>query len=850
MLDKTSVLKEWLKIEYFSVANRLGFIDKKYTAQHKLIEETIRALDHETTMVEKPDINYVITILSLMWEHTDHNVYNFRDLFIKMLTRIGYPTSAIIADPDYNSDFCQFASMNSIIDEYIVTILQNKNEITVGNQTFLLTEFQKNLFNTLNENRFVGISAPTSAGKSFLILLYAITLMSKMALDIIYIVPTLSLLNQVTEDFNTVSKKVGFEDYFITHNLPIGESKCNHTIYVWTQEKAIATLSTVSFPDLPNRTLLVVDEIQNIERVSEADDVRAKILYDTIQELRQLENVYQVVISGPRIDNISGLGYSLFGNETVAITTTNSPVLNLTYGIRKIANKYYLKQYCGISDDVICYEIQHPEIVSGYGRKGLDVDFLEYLRHIVLALNNSQNIVFAPTSTASRKIASSLLEGRNSSNNRLSELAQYLRKTVHRDYALATALEYGVVYHHGKLPVHVRRTIEKAIKLKYVSNVVSTTTLVQGVNLPAQNIIIRNPHLYIKRNANRPSPELTNYEMANLRGRAGRLLKDYIGRTIVLDESEFVRTEGYSDENLFEDVYKNIPSGYGDTFERYRHEILDVANSYEYVSNEMLDYGYLVTYIRQSILRHGNSAQRRMAETGVYLTKEQIAAIKLKLNSLSVPLNICKSNRYWDPFVLDSIYKNFNGPVPNMPFDSSSRSMLLRMLLFLRDNEYTKTMFERNIPPRFHDDKSCGLLCSICIKWAKEIPLRDILSGSYFTGDEATEHIESTIQILQQTVSFDIPILIKPLIEIRNENSIFLTCLQEGAYRRITRKMIEMGVPRELAISLFLSYFVNAESSFLPTSNNFDLELFVRGQLKHIIPSLEFWEAVQLDFLN
>lgn len=84
-----------------------------------------------------------------------------------------------------------------------------------------------------------------------------------------------------------------------------------------------------------------------------------------------------------------------------------------------------------------------------------------------------------------------------------------------------------------------------------------TTTLLQGVNLPAQNVFIRNPHLYVKKQ--KQSSELTNYEMANLRGRAGRLLKDYIGRTFVMDEDEFIDSEGYEQLELFEDVTKELP---------------------------------------------------------------------------------------------------------------------------------------------------------------------------------------------------------------------------------------------------------------------------------------------------
>ena len=73
--------------------------------------------------------------------------------------------------------------------------------------------------------------------------------------------------------------------------------------------------------------------------------------------------------------------------------------------------------------------------------------------------------------------------------------------------------------------------------------------------------------------------ELTNYEMANLRGRAGRLMKDFIGRTIVLDEGEFEETDGYEQQGLFDDVYKDVLPGYGQKFQEYETEIIDAVNS-------------------------------------------------------------------------------------------------------------------------------------------------------------------------------------------------------------------------------------------------------------------------------
>lgn len=207
---------------------------------------------------------------------------------------------------------------------------------------------------------------------------------------------------------------------------------------------------------------------------------------------------------------------------------------------------------------------------------------------------DSQNIIFSPTSDIARKIAMSM-NGQN--KNIEKELIDYYRKTIRYNYSLCETLEKGVAYHHGKLPMHVRRAFEKAISEKKIMNVVCTTTLLQGVNLPAQNVFVRNPHLYIsKKNG---TTELTNYEMANLRGRAGRLLKDYIGRTYVMDEDEFADTDGYEQMELFEDVTKELPTGYEQRFEEYYDEIEDAIMNDKPVDSTMRKYGYIISYIRQ-----------------------------------------------------------------------------------------------------------------------------------------------------------------------------------------------------------------------------------------------------------
>lgn len=86
------------------------------------------------------------------------------------------------------------------------------------------------ILNALECKKILGVSAPTSAGKSYVIQLDTARKMLKEKLDVIYIVPTLSLLNQVVEDYHVLLTQVGITDYIITSNLMIGESKAAHMI--------------------------------------------------------------------------------------------------------------------------------------------------------------------------------------------------------------------------------------------------------------------------------------------------------------------------------------------------------------------------------------------------------------------------------------------------------------------------------------------------------------------------------------------------------------------------------------------------------------------------------------------
>jgi len=363
--------------------------------------------------------------------------------------------------------------------------------------------------------------------------------------------------------------------------------------------------------------------------------------------------------------------------------------------------------------------------------------------------------------------------------------------------------------------------------------------------LPTQNIIIRNPHLYLRKKDDKA--ELTNYEMANLRGRAGRLLKDFVGRTFVLDETSFLETEGYDQISLFDDEKKDLPGGYGERFDKYKDDIEQVILTNEPISKETFHYGDMVSYIRQSILRYGKDAKERMSNVGINLTKEQVAAIIQKLNVISVPKSICYKNRYWDPIILDYIYNNYPEGVPNHPKEYGAKAKLDRMLKFLRDTPETSVMYQKHIPEKYRNGSWRSTLCNLCMKWSKEDSLFNIIESMNYSDEKIADDIEDTIDLLQNTVSYNVPLLLKPIFDIKNPNSSFLACMQAGACDKISKTLIELGVPRECALYLKSRIFTNANADKIPDE---ELENYARETLQNSINELPFWIKVQLEFLG
>lgn len=828
------ILKELLHIEHIAIATKLCLIpERKIIFDHDLLIKAIGMIDELSRLNSERARKIVITAAAILWTYKNDEWDGLRDYLILVLSRIGFPPSAIMIDDEFDNITSQFKGMSSFVNELNVTVHQLHHEIFISDKKFLVTGFQKRVWDKLSELKLLGISAPTSAGKSFIILLKAIDSIINKAGDIIYIVPTLSLVAQVSADFNDYLKRFEIDDYRISTTYS-SENLKSKKIYILTQEKAIAAFSQSEYP-FKNVRVLIIDEIQNIEKVANENDQRSKILYDAMMEFRHTINPDLTIIAGPRVEGLKQLGIDIFAEEQSDEEKVNdSPVASITYSISKNRNNYFFNQYT----DIIRYPnkvaVTNDAMIKGYGSAQYRDAFVNYLSDFIKNLGlNSRNIIFSPTTSQARKTAKKLAELQETTikNQKISSLVDFIKTTVHSKYDMCDTIPKGFAYHHGKTPTHVRVAIEKAVRDKLIPNIVCTTTLMQGVNLPAQNVILRNPDLAI-RQRDGLKPKLTDYEIANLRGRAGRLLKDFIGRTFVLEEDSFERADHQMD--LFPEAEKELHSGYGEKYNNYRTEIQVGLQENISPNQSNIEYSYLMTYIRQTILKHAKNSIGRFDAVGIDIDESQLSDILESMSQLQIPKEVCFKNRYWDPLDLDKLFKMKDDfQIPTAVSDNDIEKRLQSVLIQMRDS------FPLYYDRYFKIDNNMLFSCCISAKeWMKEKPLNEILDTPYF---DTSEKVDERISLLQNKISYGLPMLLKPLYDIKVPNNMFLQFIEIGAYKPVTRKMIELNIPREIAIYICDHYFTGFDDQ------QEDIEDKILIKLKSIVGSVDYWYKIQFE---
>lgn len=206
----------------------------------------------------------------------------------------------------------------SLSFNYILTEEMHKTINTIESLGINTTDFQIDLWNNLQDGNDVVTIAPTSTGKSYIIMQYIVQSMidtEDSAIYAVYIVPTRALIYEVSKKIRNILSEQGVTNIEVVTIAQKDKEYKRKTIFVLTQERMLMLLH---FQALMRFGYIVIDEAQNI-----AEGSRGVLLHIVLSRVISKGPV-QLIFSTPSM-NYQDTFNSLSDSNDIC-TTNHSPV--------------------------------------------------------------------------------------------------------------------------------------------------------------------------------------------------------------------------------------------------------------------------------------------------------------------------------------------------------------------------------------------------------------------------------------------------------------------------------------------------------------------------------------------
>jgi hypothetical protein len=508
-----------------------------------------------------------------------------------------------------------------------------------GAGEFVFTDYQAKLWKAIRSGANVAISAPTSAGKSFIIRRYIVEKLRANSETAVFVVPTKALINQVSMEFKSDLKN---RAHVYTTYRPQDEGDDKSTIYVLTPERCNKLLQdkTIRPPKV-----IFIDEIHNLEAEGRGM-VFENCLYGLVARFPQS----QFIFAGPFIEDIVTPLKELSGLELIDETTVATPVFQVRAAITFLS-KSYSAEYRIFSQtgNVISGEtVLNKRLFSkAKSKKGQAIAaFLGNLKQ------DESCIIFAPGKSTAENWALELPRSTSTSSEHddaIEELIDFLADEIHPDYSLIRTLRNGVAFHHAGLPDIARIEIEELYSKEAIKNLVCTSTLLQGVNLPADKLIVISPK--------NDSTPLTPFEFKNLIGRAGRISTNLYGEVYCLE----VKDEEWGEEKLTSNDKTKIQPNTTAILQKHTDSLIRLATATRnqiFESQEDAKLYTTVCYLRHLFVSDKNHFDRLLGTSQIRdkhkaELEEKLSVVK---DQLSIPVELLRQNPYVDPLLQNQLY--------------------------------------------------------------------------------------------------------------------------------------------------------------------------------------------------
>ncbi|GFE76755.1 DEAD/DEAH box helicase [Novosphingobium sp. TCA1] len=349
--------------------------------------------------------------------------------------------------------------------------------VDVGNRTATLHREQATVLSKLLGGTSIAVSAPTSFGKSFIIDAF---IAAKRPKTVVIIVPTIALMDETRR---RLYKKFSREYGIVTApDAPLEE----RNILIFPQERAFGYVKRLSKIDL-----LVIDEFYKAS-VAHDKDRAPSLIKAIIQLSRKAEQRYYLA------PNIKKLADNVFTRDMEFLELLDF-------------NTVFLEKH---------------EI---YKQLGKDIEKKSEALLAIISPRTEKSLVYAGTYTEIRKIAALVISKMDRVDRpHTNHFARWLRDNYQQNWAMADLAERGVGVHNGRMH---RCLSQLQVRLfeheKGFDSIVSTSSIIEGVNTSAQNVVIWKSKL--------GQNNLKDFTYKNIIGRGGRMFKHFVGHIYLLD---------------------------------------------------------------------------------------------------------------------------------------------------------------------------------------------------------------------------------------------------------------------------------------------------------------------------
>ncbi len=498
--EKSEYFKELFdkleKLNYYS------FLKSPKREQHffsnKELNDILRFADVFASSDNAKFRNYANRIVSNLYEYYyDNEIY--RSYSVSIYTKMGLFPSIDILKHGYDSNI-SVPNDIALLETFKKGLQYDKSlDICYTDKQFeVVKEIQK-------KNNF-SLSAPTSFGKTMIISNFINkVIQTKHNCSICILVPTNALLKEISTTMKTRYESDRVK-VLIYPDIKEKDKRFENLIFVFTPERLVSYYANNSL----DIDYLFVDEAQ---KMIKANDERSPVFYNAISYASYRGT--KLFFLSPNIENPE-VFLSLSDRDESSVKKISDKLV--------IQNRYLFDfatrrvQYLNYLNEIIDEELLQEGITS----------LSDAIKHTYKSyLKDTSTIVYFSSKAKMSEVLLDYLDGEDKTEDEeVLNLIKVVKETVHEKYYLVKALEHGVAYHYGQMPKVIREKIEDLFRRKVIKLIFTTSTLLEGVNIQAKNIILTSD--------NNGLSDLTEEDFLNLIGRAGRFRSELYGNVICL----------------------------------------------------------------------------------------------------------------------------------------------------------------------------------------------------------------------------------------------------------------------------------------------------------------------------